>query len=119
MSVLLVVDMLGTRARWRAGAAAAARAFATFHQLVTDTAATIEAAPDLVGELDADWCAIPAARTRSRLWPWPGACSAAPGSRRACRTIRARGCAAPSAPAARRRGRGTSRTSANCRVCAA
>jgi len=59
MSALLCIDLLGTKARWRFGGHdAAGAAFEDFADLILDTAATLDVAAKVVGEIEADWCAV-------------------------------------------------------------
>jgi len=59
MSALLCIDLLGTKARWRFGGHdAAGAAFEDFADLILDTAATMDVAARLTGDIEGDWCAI-------------------------------------------------------------
>lgn len=59
VSALLCIDLLGTKARWRAGGApAASESFDDFADLVLDTVTTLDCANEVRGEVEADWCAL-------------------------------------------------------------
>jgi hypothetical protein len=58
MPALLLVDLLGARDLWREGADAADAAFTHFHRLVHEVARTLEAGPELTGELEASRAAM-------------------------------------------------------------
>lgn len=59
MTTLLLLDLLGSRDRWRhGGPALVERVFDHFHNLVCDAARGLDAAPELRGDLEGDRAAI-------------------------------------------------------------
>lgn len=68
MTVLLCIDVLGTEVRWqRGGSSAAAALWEDFGDLVLDTAASLDVADEIRGEIDSDTCVLQCPTTESAL----------------------------------------------------